>query len=316
MKLIIQIPCYNEEKTLPSVIKDLPTKIDGISQIETQIIDDGSSDKTIEVAKELGVNHIINFKKNKGLAAAFAAGAANALKLNADILVNTDGDNQYNGQDIEKLVQPIILGKSDIVIGSRPITNHPEFSLIKKALQRLGSAVLRKLSSTDVADAASGFRAYNRESLLRLNVFTKFSYCMETLIQAGRNNLKVSNVDIRVNPKTRSSRLFKSITQYVWKSLSTICSVYILYRSVAFFNKLAFTCLFIASILSARFLILIFYYDHSKKVFWPSVILSGVLIALSFQFFLTGIIASLLSTNRKLSEEILYRQRKNDKEIL
>ncbi len=215
MKLIIQIPCYNEEQTLPETFRDLPKSIAGVDLIEVQIIDDGSKDKTIEVAKQLGVHHIVKVKGNRGLANAFKLGVENAIQQGADILVNTDGDNQYRGDQIALLVRPIIEGRAEVVIGSRPIVDHPEFSFIKKKLQLLGSWFLRKVSGLNVRDATSGFRAYSRKALLQTNVYTQFSYTLETLIQAGFNKFAVESVDIQINSKTRPSRLFKNIPQ--WK---------------------------------------------------------------------------------------------------
>lgn len=321
MKLIIQIPCYNEEKTLPQTLSELPKKIDGIDTIEIQIIDDGSTDNTLKVAKIIGVDHIVRFKQNRGLAAAFKAGVDNALNSGADILVNTDADNQYCGEDIEKLVRPIINGKSDIVIGCRPIDNHPEFSFFKKKLQRFGSWVLRKVSKTSIRDAASGFRAYSKDSLLHLNIYSDFSYCMETLIQTGLCNLKISGVDIRVNRKTRESRLFNSIAEYIFRQGKTITIIFILYRANWFFNFISLIIFSVSFFLAARYAFLIIVYGAPAGNFWPTIILSGILLAISIQVYLTGIIASLISSNRKLSEEIIYRVRKletsdkNDDEI-
>jgi glycosyltransferase involved in cell wall biosynthesis len=307
MKLIIQIPCHNEEHTLPQTFADLPTRIDGIDVIETQIVDDGSTDNTVEVAKKLGVTHIISFKNNKGLAAAFKAGAQHALEHGADILVNTDGDNQYFGGDISRLVKPIVDGQADIVIGCRPIKDHPEFSFIKKILQRLGSMVLRNISKTNVRDAASGFRAYSKTSLMHLNIYSSFSYCMETLIQAGLSNMKVDNIDIQVNPKTRDSRLFKSIFEYISRSGSTMVGIFLVYRAKKLFLLLSGITLLFSLILLGRYVILISFMGANGSGFWPSVILSGVLLAISFQLLFTGILASLVSSNRMLLEEIKYR---------
>ena len=310
MKLIIQIPCYNEEMTLPVTLGDLPKKIEGIDCIETQVIDDGSMDRTSEVAIGLGVTHVQRFKQNKGLAAAFKAGIDNALARGADILVNTDGDNQYCGHDIEKLVRPILVGSSDIVIGCRKMDNHPEFSFVKKKLQRLGSWVLQRLSGTDVEDAASGFRAYSKEAMLRINVFSDFSYCMETLIQMGYSNLKISTVSISVNAKTRESRLYKNVMQYLWKSGKTIIMVFLLYKSSRFFGAIAVLLLMASLGLVGRYVILVLGKEALAGLYWPSVSLSGVLLILSFILYLTGVVTSLIAANRKLSEEILFRLRK------
>lgn len=312
MKLIIQIPCYNEAETLPVTLADLPTEIRGIDSIETQVIDDGSSDNTFEVAKRLGVNHVIKFKRNKGLAAAFKAGVDNALLNEADILVNTDGDHQYSGKDIPKLVEPILNGSSNIVVGCRPIDDHPEFTFIKKKLQKIGSWVLRKVSKTNVRDAASGFRAYDKDAMLRINIFSSFSYCMETLIQAGYYNLEIGTCDINVNPKIRESRLFRNIFQYIFKSGATIVNMFLLYRSSAFFSGLAGLTFLISIFLVLRYLYLVFMMGAPKDVFWPTIILSGILLVISCFLYLTGIITSLIAANRKLNEEVLYLLKKNN----
>lgn len=309
MKLIIQIPCFNEENTLAQTYNDLPKVIEGIDCIETQIIDDGSTDKTIEVARQLGVDHIISFKQNKGLAAAFRAGVANAVVHGADILVNTDGDNQYAGADIPKLIRPIVSGEADMVIGARPINDHPEFSFLKKRLQNIGSWTLRKVSKTSVPDAASGFRAYSKEALMHINVFSDFSYCMETLIQAGHNNLKIESVDIRVNGKTRDSRLFRSIPQYVWRSAKTIVQIFLLYRSGQVFSALSVILFLAAVAVVFRYFFLMLFYQTPGNVFWPSIILASTLLTTSFVSYLVGIICSLIAANRKLLEEVLYRLR-------
>ena len=218
MKLVIQIPCFNEEQTLPQTIHDLPQSIPGIDQIEILVVDDGSTDRTVEVARLCGAHHVLSLDTNRGLGRAFAMGLEKAMSLHADIVVNTDGDNQYVGADIAKLVEPILRHQADMVVGCRPIADHPEFSLLKKLLQSLGSWTLRSLSKTSVRDAASGFRAFSREACGRLVIYSRFSYCMETLIQAGNSHLRVDSVDIRVNPITRKSRLFKSLPEYLWKS--------------------------------------------------------------------------------------------------
>jgi len=225
LKLIVQIPCWNEEKTLPQTIRDIPRKIPGITMVEILIIDDGSTDNTIAVAKECGVEHIVHFANHKGLAKAFAAGIEACLKFGADVIVNTDADNQYNGADIPKLIQPILNRSAEMVIGTRNIHEHKEFPYIKKQLQKLGSWVVMKLSGTKIKDATSGFRAYNKNAAVRINVMTEYSYTLETIIQAGRTGVTLSQVPIRVNPKTRESRLFKNIWQYLKRSIWTILRV-------------------------------------------------------------------------------------------
>ena len=235
MKLIIQIPCFNEEKTLPAVVRDLPKKINGIDKIEYMVVDDGSTDATVSVAKSLHIHHILEHKTNRGLATTFRDGIEYALKHGADLVVNTDGDNQYFGGDIEKLCRPLLEHQADLVVGCRPILTHQEFSPLKKILQLLGSWTLRRISKTRVRDAASGFRAFSRDTCMRIFIHSRFSYCMETLIQAGNSGLRIASVDIRVNPKTRESRLFKNIPQYIRKSGGTILAMFILYRPVLFF---------------------------------------------------------------------------------
>lgn len=310
MKLIIQIPCFNEEKTLPSTIRDLPRNIEGIDIIETQVVDDGSTDATLEFAESLKVNHIVSFKSNRGLAQAFKAGVDNALINGVDILVNTDGDNQYRGEDIAKLVKPIVDGKADIVIGSRPIDTHPEFSFLKKIMQKVGSCVLRKVSKACVKDAASGFRAYSKNALLRMNIYSEFSYCMETLIQAGLSNLKIVCVDIRVNPKTRNSRLFKNIFEYIWKQGKTMAAIFLLYRANWIFNFIAISVLLLSLFFVVRYTILISFFNAPAASFWPSIILSGALFIAAVLVFFVGILASLISSVRKLCEDINYRIKK------
>jgi glycosyltransferase involved in cell wall biosynthesis len=312
MKLVIQIPCYNEENTLEQTLADLPISIEGIDCIEIQIIDDGSTDRTVEVAKRWGVQHIVGFKQNRGLAAAFKAGIDKAIVNNADILVNTDADNQYCGQDIAKLVQPILRGEADMVIGCRPIDSHPEFSSIKKKLQKIGSWVLRRVSQTKVKDATSGFRAYSKDALLHINIYSDFSYCLETLIQAGHSNLKIDTVDIGVNPQTRESRLFRNVFQYIWKQAKTMISIFLLYKANVLFNILALIFFLLSILLFTRYVLLVFFLNAPAGNFWPTVVLSGVTFAIAFQIFLTGILASLISSVRKQSEDINYRIKKLD----
>jgi len=310
MKIIIQIPCHNEERTLPLTIRDLPTALDGVDRIELQVIDDGSTDATAEVAARLGVDYLVRFKQNKGLAAAFEAGMRNALSEGADILVNTDADNQYVGADIVRLVEPILAGSADIVVGCRPIDDHQEFSFLKKKLQKLGSWVLRKASRTSVRDAASGFRAYSREALMHLNIFSEFSYTMETLIGAGYHNLKIESVDIRVNPKTRDSRLFKNLFHYLWKSATTIVNIFLIYRSSPFFSVVSAFLLRAGVLLAGRFLYKVWYQTADPNQFWPTVILAGILLLASFFVYLTGVLSWLIAANRKMLEDILYRTKR------
>lgn len=308
MKLIIQIPCLNEESTLPLTIRDIPRKIAGISKVEILIIDDGSTDKTIEVAKSLGVDHIVRFSKNKGLAEAFKAGIDASLKLGADIIVNTDADNQYKGADIPKLIAPIMSGHYEMIVGDRKTDDIPHFSKVKKFFQRFGSSVVRKLSQTDVPDTTSGFRAYSRDAALRLNVVSEFTYTLETIIQAGHKKLAVGHVEIGTNEKLRDSRLFKSITGYMRRSAKTIIRIYTMYRPMKVFIISGFISVNIGILIGLRFLW--FYLSGSGDGHIQSLILAAVLMIVGFQLGTLGLIADLISNNRKLVEETLYRVKK------
>jgi glycosyltransferase involved in cell wall biosynthesis len=311
MRLFIQIPCLNEEDTLPQTLAELPREIPGISSIEYLVIDDGSTDRTVEVAKQCGAHHVLRLGSNRGLATAFRMGVDYALAHGADIVVNTDGDNQYRGADIALLVQPIIEGRSDLVVGCRPIIDHPEFGVVKKTLQLCGSAVLRLISQTTVRDAPSGFRAFSRETCLRIFLYSKFSYCMETLIQAGNNGLRISSVDIRVNPKTRDSRLFSSIPQYIWKTGSTMISMFILYRPTRLFMTAAALLFSSAAILGARFIYLVYFNSHTDptRTYLPSIILLAILALAGFLMVVVAVLAELNRTQRRLTEEVLYQSR-------
>ena len=310
MKLIIQISCYNEEKTLPATLKALPGKLDGIDEIEVLIINDGSTDKTSKVAEKNGAHHIINFKKNQGLARAFMAGINACLKLGADIIVNTDADNQYNAKDIPKLIRPILEGKADMVIGSRPISRIKHFSLMKKIMQKVGSWLVRKVSRTSILDAPSGFRAINRNSALKLNVFNTFTYTHETIIQAGLKNMAVISVPVKVNKPKRPSRLYKSIPSYIARSLIAILRMVVVYRPFRFFLSLGLIFLFAGFLFAARYLYFMLTSGGTGHV--QSVVLAGVLIGIGFQIILVAFIADLLGVNRKLLEEIQYRLRKQE----
>ncbi len=310
MKLIIQIPCYNEEQTLPIALNDLPKKIEGIDQIEYLIIDDGSRDKTVEVAKANGVHHIVSFKKNKGLAAGFMAGIDKCLKQGANIIVNTDADNQYYGDDIEKLIRPILNGQADIVIGERPIDKIEHFSWLKKKLQHLGSWVVRIASDTDVPDAPSGFRAYSREAALRLNVISEYTYTLETIIQAGRKNMAITSVLIKTNPELRKSRLFKSMFSYIKRSIFTITRIFVMYKPLKFFMTLGLTIFLLGFVIGLRFLY--FYFTGQGVGHIQSLILSTVLLLIGFQTGVVGLQADIIAANRKLLEDIQYRLRKLD----
>ena len=311
MKLFIQIPCYNEEKTLPDVVRDLPRTVAGIDEVEYCVIDDGSTDRTVEVARELGVKHIIEHTTNRGLAASFRDAVSYALAHGADIVVNTDGDNQYFGGDIERLCQPILKKTADIVVGSRPIREHKEFSPLKKLLQLVGSGTLRWISRTHVKDAASGFRAFSREACMRIFIHSSFSYCMETLIQAGNSGLRVAAVDIRVNPKTRESRLFKSIPQYIRKSGGTMLAMFILYRPAMFFFLLSLPVWAAAFGVCARVLYLAWFTEGDLiRNHLPSLFLFVVLALMAVMLNVLAIVGSLLKAQRRLTEELLYLQRR------
>jgi glycosyltransferase involved in cell wall biosynthesis len=303
MKLIVQIPCYNEEHTLPSTLADIPRSIPGIDRVEILIIDDGSSDRTVEVARELGVEHIIRNKRNLGLARTFRRGIDECLKAGADIIVNTDGDNQYFGADIPKLVAPILDGRADIVIGDRQTAKIAHFSPFKKWLQWFGSGVVRRLAGIWVADTVSGFRAFSRESALRLNIVSTFSYTIETVIQAGNRSLAVVSVPIRTNPKTRESRLFKSIPQFVRNSLGTMLRIYAMYQPLRIFLTLAFVMFVIGIIPILRFLYLYLIGEGQGHI--QSLVVGGLLVHMGFLSLMIGVVVDLISFNRQLSERTL-----------
>lgn len=302
MKLVIQIPCYNEEKSLPVTLKGLPDKIDGIDEIEVLVIDDGSVDNTVKVAEELGVSAIVSLGNNKGLAKAFIAGINKALDMGADIIVNTDADNQYNASYIKDIVKPIIENKADIVIGTRPVSEIKHFSLLKKMLQKLGSFVMRLVSKTDVKDAPSGFRAFSRNAALQLNVFDNYTYTLETIIQAKAKGLVVQSVDVEVNPELRKSRLFSNMFQYIRRSIFTMLRMFIIYRPFRFFILLGSLILFLGLIPGARFLY--FFFSGSGQGHIQSLILSAILLITGVQVVLLAIISELISINRKLIEDV------------
>ena len=310
MKLIIQIPCYNEEETLELAYNDLPRHIDGIDEIEYLIINDGSKDNTVQKARELGFHHIVSFKQNKGLAHGFMAGLDACLHLGADIIVNTDADNQYCGEDIEKLVRPILEGKSDIVIGERPIDQTEHFSWKKKKFQHLGSWVVRKASGSTIPDAPSGFRAYSRDAALRINVVNAYTYTLETIIQAGQNRIAMTSVPIRTNPETRPSRLFSSMWRYMKRSATVITRSFVMYRPLAFFTSLGLIGLLIAAILGIRFLVLMAMGEGDGHI--QSLILMAILAMMGFQTLTIGFLGDTIAANRKLIEDIQYRVRKAD----
>ena len=310
MKLVIQIPCYNEEQTLRKTFVDLPKHIEGIDEIEHLIIDDGSTDGTLDVAKELGIRNIVTFKQNKGLAKGFMAGIDACLHLGADIIVNTDADNQYCGEDIAKLVNPIIQKKADIVIGERPIDSTEHFSWKKKKFQHLGSFVVRMASGTDIPDAPSGFRAYSREAALRLNVMNDYTYTLETIIQAGRHKDAIESVPIRTNSETRKSRLFSSIWTYMKHSSTVIVRSFMMYEPLKFFATLGIASIAIGMMIGIRFLV--YYINGAGGGHVQSLILVAILILLGIQSIIAGLQADITAANRKILEDIQYRVRKTD----
>jgi glycosyltransferase involved in cell wall biosynthesis len=308
MKLIIQIPCYNEAETLAIALAELPRVVAGFDSVEWLIINDGSTDDTVEVAKASGVDYIVDLKYNQGLAKGFMAGISECLRLGADVIVNTDADNQYDANDIPKLIQPILDGKAEYVVGERPISTTEHFSPIKKLLQKLGSYVVRKASTTDIPDAPSGFRAMTRECALNLNVYNEYTYTLETIIQAGQKNIPITSVPIRTNEDLRPSRLFSSIPQYVKKSVFTIFRIFVVYRPFRFFAMISAILASIGVLVGLRFLY--FYFNGEGEGHIQSVILAGLLIGMGFQTLLVAFLADLAAVNRTLLEKIKYEMKK------
>ncbi len=314
MRLIVQIPCYNEEKTLPLVLNSIPRKINGIDDVKILVINDGSSDKTVEVAKKLGVDHIVDMPFHRGLAEAFRKGLDKSLELGADIIVNTDGDNQYKGEDIPRLVEPILNKRAEIVIGCRDIFAISHFSVLKKLLQGVGSYIVRKFSNTAIPDTTSGFRAYSRDAALRLNIFSAYTYTLETIIQAGRKEIPLAHIDIKTNEKTRESRLIKSITSYIRRSIATILRIYLMYEPMKFFVKIGSVFLALAAILGGRY-VYFFFFGAKRGGHVQSLILAIILTIIGAQLVFTGFLADIIAANRKLAEENLYRQRKEQLKV-
>ncbi|MCD8045496.1 MAG: glycosyltransferase family 2 protein [Clostridiales bacterium] len=310
MKLIIQIPCHNEAETLEVALNDLPKQIDGIDEIEYLIINDGSTDNTVEVARRWGVHHVVSFKKNKGLAKGFMAGIDECLRQGANIIVNTDADNQYCGADVETIIRPILDGKADIVIGERPIDQTEHFSPLKKKLQHLGSWAVRKASNTRIPDAPSGFRAFSREAALKLNVVNEYTYTLEQIVQAGRTGISIMSVPIRTNEELRPSRLFHSMFGYIKKSVLTIIRAYMMYRPLAFFTVVGAVPFAAGILIGIRYLI---YYVHGVGGgHIQSLLLAVTLILLGAMIVIVGLQADVIAANRKILQEVQERVREID----
>ena len=308
-KLIIQIPCFNEEETLPAALADLPREVEGFERVEWLIIDDGSVDNTAEVARENGVHHVVRHTRNQGLARAFMTGLERGLELGADVIVNTDADNQYNGADIHNLVVPIVKGEADLVIGERPIESIEHFSMLKKWLQRLGSWVVRKASDTDVPDAPSGFRAISRAAATELNVFNDYTYTLETIIQAGQRSMAIASVPVRVNEDLRPSRLVKSIPSYIKRSVFTIIRIFVIYRPFRFFASIGAVIFGLGLLLGLRFVIYWMLGEGAGHV--QSLILAAVLLIAGFQTVLVAFLADQLAANRLLLQQVRSRTLKD-----
>ncbi|SDH50683.1 Glycosyltransferase involved in cell wall bisynthesis [Roseospirillum parvum] len=308
MRLVIQIPCFNEEATLPAVVADLPRHIPGIDDIRVLVIDDGSTDRTVEVARRLGVDHILGNRVNQGLARTFQAGIDHALALGADIIVNTDGDNQYAGASIPDLVRPVVEGRAEVVIGDRRPDRNPEFPFLKRRLQWLGSRVVGRLAGVAVGDAVSGFRAYSRDAALKLNVMTAFSYTTETLIHAGQGGLRIVSVPVATNPATRPSRLSRSMWGFLWKQLITIVRSVFMYRALSAFVALGLGMVLLGTLPILRFLY--FYVSGDGDGHIQSLVLGSLCFALGFMTLVIAFLGDAVATNRRLLEKTLERVRR------
>lgn len=304
MKVIIQIPCYNEALTLPQTLAELPRSLPGVDVVEWLVVDDGSRDGTADVARAYGVDHVVAFSRNRGLAAAFVVGIQACLERGADIIVNTDADNQYRAEYIESLIAPILADQADYTVGARPISDIEHFSRIKKLLQRLGSLVVRLASKTDIPDATSGFRAVNRAAAKELQVFSQYTYTLETIIQAGQRGWRITWVPIGVNPPTRPSRLMRTIPEYIFRSISTIVRVFVIYRPFRFFSFCGSVLMSIGLLLALRF---IWFYLHGEGGHIQSLIFASIFFAMGFQVVMTGFVVDLLSVNRRILEDIRGR---------
>lgn len=305
MKLIVQIPCFNEEQTLRQTVADIPRDISGFDQVEILVIDDGSTDGTVRVAEELGVDYVVRHKMRRGLARAFGTGVDTCLKLGADVIVNTDGDNQYAGKDIPKLCEPILKGEADIVIGDRQTQNLEHFSYIKKKFQKVGSAIVRALSDTDVRDAVSGFRALSREAALQINIVSSFSYTVEMIIQAGKKQIAIKSVPVEVKETARASRLFESIPRFIADQVTTIVRMYSMFQPLRVFFYIGMVLSIIGAIPMIRFFY--FYTIGEGGGHIQSLVLGGVLLMMGFVTFMIGLLADLISFNRQLLEMTLKR---------
>jgi glycosyltransferase involved in cell wall biosynthesis len=308
VKLVIQIPCYNESSTLPQTICDLPKSIEGFDTVELLVIDDGSTDNTVEIARSSGVDHIHRLPRNRGLAHAFSVGLEEALRIGADVIVNTDGDNQYCGECVEDIVRPILNGEAEMVIGDRQIDTIKHFSKVKKFLQKAGSWVVRWASSTDIPDATSGFRAFSRDAALKLVIFSSYTYTLETIIQAGKKGINLKSVPIRTNEKLRESHLITSIPRYVIRSMMTILRIFLMYEALRVFVMVGLIPTFVGSVLLLRFMYFLVTIKGAGHI--QSLIIASILLVLGFMIFLLGMLADLVARNRRLIEDVNYRIRK------
>lgn len=309
-KLIIQIPCFNEAATLPETVADLPRKVEGFDEVEILVVDDGSNDGTSEVAHDLGVDHVVRIRQNRGLANAFAIGLQASLKRGADVIVNTDGDHQYQGRYIQDLVSPILKGEADMVVGDRQIHTIQQFSGMKKLLQRLGSWIVRWASNTSIPDATSGFRAFSAEAALRLEVYSEYTYTLETIIQAGKKGIAITSIPIMTNPVNRKSRLIRSTPLYIARSAMTIVRIFLMYEALRVFLGLSILPLFGGIILLGRFGYFFIIDGGAGHV--QSLIVAAILMVLAFVIILLGLLADLIARNRRLSEDIRYQLRREE----
>jgi glycosyltransferase involved in cell wall biosynthesis len=308
LKLIVQIPCYNEEETLPQTVADIAREIDGVDEVRILIVDDGSTDRTVGVAREIGVDYIVQHKNNRGLARTFRTGLDACLRLGADIVVNTDGDNQYGGHNIPALIKPIIDGQADIVVGDRQTHKVEHFSTLKKYLQRVGSGVVRRVSGTDLPDAVSGFRAISRDAAMQMNIVSPFSYTIEMIIQAGKKHLAIASVPVDTNPKTRESRLFKSIPKFIARQVTTIIRMYTMYQPMRVFFYLGLLAVIVGMVPILRFFWFFLIGDGDGHI--QSLVLGGAMLVIGIMTFLIGLVADLINYNRQLLELTLERTRR------